>query len=186
MRSILFVGGCRSGKSGLAQRWTEASAARRTFFATARAVDEDMRERIALHQNLRGPSWDCVEEPLDVLAAMRSSTQSSGALLLDCVSFWLCNLMERGLTNKDILAQAEDLGRWLKSPPLPVALVTHESGCGVAPANALGNRFRDINGEANQILANHCHTVIFVSCGLPLPLKGALELSCVSHSVLSL
>ncbi|MCL2122808.1 MAG: bifunctional adenosylcobinamide kinase/adenosylcobinamide-phosphate guanylyltransferase, partial [Desulfovibrionaceae bacterium] len=67
------------------------------------------------------------------------------------------------------------LGRWLSAPPLPVALVTHESGCGVVPASALGNRFRDINGEANQILAHHCHTVIFVSCGLPLPLKGGLE-----------
>jgi len=175
MRSILFVGGCRSGKSGLAQRWAETAAPQRTFFATARPVDEGMRERIARHQSLRGPGWDCVEEPLNVLAAMRNAAGSSGALLLDCVAFWLCNLMEQGLTDEGILERVDDLGRWLNAPPLPVALVTHESGCGVAPANALGNRFRDINGEANQILAEHCHAVIFVSCGLPLPLKGTLE-----------
>ena len=175
MRSILFVGGCRSGKSGLAQRWAESAAPRQTFFATARAVDEGMRERIARHQSLRGPSWDSVEEPLKVLAAMQSAARLRNALLLDCVSFWLCNLLEQGLTDEGILEQVEGLGRWISVPPLPVALVTHESGCGIAPATALGNRFRDINGEANQILAKHCRTVIFVACGLPLTLKGALE-----------
>jgi adenosylcobinamide kinase/adenosylcobinamide-phosphate guanylyltransferase len=177
MRSILFVGGCRSGKSGLAQRWAEAAAPQRTFFATARPVDEAMRERIARHQRLRGTSWECVEEPLDVLAAMRSAVRPDGALLLDCVAFWLCNLMEQGLTHEGIMERVDGLGRWLSAPPLPVALVTHESGCGVAPASALGNRYRDINGEANQILARYCHAVIFVSCGLSLPLKGTLELS---------
>jgi adenosylcobinamide kinase/adenosylcobinamide-phosphate guanylyltransferase len=176
VRSILFAGGCRSGKSGLAQRWTEAAAPRRIFFATARPVDEGMRERIARHQALRGPSWNCVEESLDVLAAMQTAPRASNALLLDCVSFWLCNLMEQGLTDEGILERVDDLGRWLSAPPLPVALVTHESGCGVAPASTLGSRFRDINGEANQILAKRCHTVIFVSCGLPLPLKGTWEL----------
>ena len=176
MHSILFVGGCRSGKSGLAQRWAEAAAPSRTFFATACPVDEGMRERIARHQRLRGPGWECVEEPLDVFAAMRSAARSSGALLLDCVGFWLCNLMEQGLPNADIMQRVDDLGRWLSAPPLPVALVTQESGCGVVPASALGNRFQDISGEANQILAKHCHTVIFVACGLPMPLKGVLEL----------
>jgi adenosylcobinamide kinase/adenosylcobinamide-phosphate guanylyltransferase len=176
MRSMLFVGGCRSGKSGLALRWAEAAALRRTFLATARPVDEAMRERVARHQALRGPGWDCVEEPLDVLAAMRAAARPDNALLLDCVSFWLCNLMERGLTDEGIMEQVDALGNWLSAPPLPVALVSHESGCGVAPASALGNRFRDVNGEANQILAGHCHAVIFVTCGLPLPLKGTLEI----------
>jgi len=175
MRSILFVGGCRSGKSGLAQAWTEQAAPQRSFFATARPVDEGMRDRIARHQRLRGPGWRCVEEPLNVLAAMQAAASSGGALLLDCVSFWLCNLMEQGLADDAIIKQVNDLGRWLIAPPLPVALATHESGCGVAPASEIGNRFRDINGEANQILARHCHAVILVSCGLPLPLKGTLE-----------
>ena len=175
MRSILFVGGCRSGKSGLAQRWAEAAAPQRIFFATALPVDEAMRERIARHQSLRGSNWSCVEEPLNVLTAMRTAAHS-GSMLLDCVSFWLCNLMERGLTDAHILEQVDDLGRWLSVPQVPVALVTHESGCGVAPANTLGNRFRDVNGEANQILAKYCQTVVFVSCGLPLPLKGTLEI----------
>jgi adenosylcobinamide kinase/adenosylcobinamide-phosphate guanylyltransferase len=175
-KSILFVGGCRSGKSGLAQRWAETAAPQQSFFATARPIDESMNERIARHRSLRGTSWDCVEEPLNVLAAMQTAARSGSALLLDCVSFWLCNLMEQGLTDEDIRARVEDLSHWLSAPPLPVALVAHESGCGVAPASALGNRFRDINGEANQILATRCHTVIFVSCGLPLTLKGALEL----------
>ena len=176
MRSILFVGGCRSGKSGLAQHWIETVAPRRFFFATAYPVDEGMRERIARHKALRGPSWACVEEPLNVLAAMQTEAHSDSALLLDCVSFWLCNLMAQGLTDERIIEQVDALGCWLSAPPLPVALVTHESGCGVVPANALGNRFRDINGEANQIFARHCHTVIFVSCGLPLLLKGAWDL----------
>ena len=179
MSSILFVGGCRSGKSGLAQRWAEKTAPRRVFIATARAVDAEMQARIARHRAGRGPGWSCVEEAVKLVPVMQdlaSEPVADKALLLDCVSFWLCNLMELGLADKDIADKVEELGRWLAVAPLPVAVVTHESGCGVAPASTLGNHFRDLNGEANQILARHCPCVILVSCGLPLMLKGSAQL----------
>jgi adenosylcobinamide kinase/adenosylcobinamide-phosphate guanylyltransferase len=172
MHSTLFVGGCRSGKSALALRRAEELAARRMFIATARLADEAMRERVARHRAQRGRGWDCVEAPLDPLAAARETSGNVGVLLLDCVSFWLCNLMEREPDDGRILDRARDLALWLRTPPVPMLVVTHESGCGVAPAGALGNRFRDLNGEANQILAQSCRNVILVACGLPLPLKG--------------
>jgi adenosylcobinamide kinase/adenosylcobinamide-phosphate guanylyltransferase len=174
MHSTLFVGGCRSGKSGLALRRAEALAARRTFIATARLADEAMRERAARHKAQRGPGWNCVEAPFEPLAAAREAANEAGVLLLDCIGFWLCNLMEREADDGRILERARELALWLHAPPVPVLVVTHESGCGVAPATALGNRFRDLNGEANQILAQSCRDVILVACGLPLPLKGAL------------
>ena len=171
MNSILFVGGCRSGKSALALNWVEKAAPRRVFIATAQAVDAEMQKRIARHQAERGPGWSCVEEPVKIVSALQGAALANTALLLDCVSFWLCNLMEQGLADKDILGQVEELAHWLAAPAVPVAVVTHESGCGVAPASLAGNHFRDLNGEANQLLARHCHSVFFVSCGLPLCLK---------------
>lgn len=175
MQSTLIIGGCRSGKSAFALRRAEALAARRAFIATARPVDAAMQQRIARHRMERGEGWMTMETPDDPLSAAHEAAKTAGAVVIDCIAFWLCNLMERGLSSEHILIHVSALAHLLAAPPAPMLVVTHENGCGVAPASALGNLFRDLNGEANQILAQSCRNVILVSCGLPLPLKGALE-----------
>lgn len=45
---------------------------------------------------------------------------------------------------------------------------------GMVAMSGLGRRFQDTLGQANQMLARACRTVLFVSCGLPLVLKGRL------------
>ncbi len=150
---VLFVGGTRSGKSALAQRWAEAQASRRLFLATCRVEDGDveMAARVARHQAGRGVGWFCVEEALDPLAALKgflaaTADQNGHAVdvaLLDCVSLWIANLLAAGLL-------------------------------GIVPATPLGRAYRDALGLANQTLAGVCTHVVFVSCGLPLALKGPL------------
>ena len=49
-KALLFVGGTRSGKSGMAQRWAEAQAPQRLYLATGRADDAEMAARIARHK----------------------------------------------------------------------------------------------------------------------------------------
>ena len=84
----------------------------------------------------------------------------------------LSNLLLREDAAAVVLDRVAELARWLSRAPLPVAVVTNETGLGLVPATPLGRLFRDVAGEANQLLAGACQDVLLVSCGLPLPLKG--------------
>jgi len=178
--AIFFVGGIRSGKSGLAQRWAEALAPRRLYLATGQACDEEMTARIARHKAERGAGWQCLEEPLDPAAALASAPFSPsgvgcpGVLLLDCVSQWVANLMAGEMTETAVLERVDALAAAARAFPVPVGMVSVEAGLGMVAMSGLGRRFQDTLGQANQMLAQACHTVLFVSCGLPLVLKGRL------------
>ena len=182
-RAILFVGGTRSGKSGMAQRWAEAQAPQRLYLATGRADDDEMAARIARHKAERGSGWLCREEPLDpaaALAAVATAVQAGGGsgipgvVLFDCASLWVANLMAADMMEKDILDRVDALAAVIANYPLPLALVSVEAGLGMVAMSSLGRRFQDTLGLANQALARVCDTVLFVSCGLPLVLKGQL------------
>lgn len=97
-----------------------------------------------------------------------------GVILLDCISLWIANLLARDQDEETILRNVSALGERLAAPPLPVAVVSAETGLGLVPMSPLGRAFNDVLGLANQELARVCHHVVFVSCGLPLALKGAL------------
>ena len=179
----LFVGGVRSGKSALAQKWAEAQGQRRLYLATCKVADAEMAERVRLHQAARGPEWSCLEEPLNMVSALDSlwaKKSSPGAgygpdvILLDCVSIWLANLLEAGLDDAAVLDRVDALTASLGRRTLPVAVVTAETGLGLVPPSALGRRFLDLLGLTNQRLALAADPVIFVSCGLALALRGNL------------
>ena len=179
--AVLFVGGTRSGKSGLAQRWAEAQAPQRLYLATGRADDEEMAARIARHKQERGLGWHCLEEPLDpagalasLMSAVQPDSNGPGVVLFDCVSLWVANLMAADMSERDILDRVEALAASIAAYPLPLALVSVEAGLGMVAMSSLGRRFQDTLGLANQALARVCGTVLFVSCGLPLVLKGQL------------
>ncbi|MTJ93745.1 MAG: bifunctional adenosylcobinamide kinase/adenosylcobinamide-phosphate guanylyltransferase [Desulfovibrio sp.] len=182
-KALLFVGGTRSGKSGMALRWAEAQAPHRLYLATGRADDEEMTARIARHKAERGSGWLCSEEPLDPAAVLAGVARKSaggsdncaaGVVLLDCVSLWVANLMAADMAEKDILDRVDALAAVIADYPLPLVLVSVEAGLGMVAMSSLGRRFQDTLGLANQALARVCDTVLFVSCGLPLVLKGQL------------
>lgn len=172
MQTILFVGGTRSGKSALAQRWAESRAAQRLFIATAQARDADFAQRIAQHQAQRGTGWTTLEEPLALVSCLRHA--HAPVIVVDCITLWLCNMLEQSHDAPAILEAVDTLTAWLCHAPVPVALVTAEVGCGVVPVSALGRAFCDIQGAANQRLAVACNTVLLVHCGLPLALKDRI------------
>ncbi len=199
-RTILFTGGCRSGKSGLAQRWVESLGPERVYVATGAARDAEMAERVRRHQAARGAGWRTVEEQLDVCAALRacmgpgagqSAPQSAGqsapqfppqsgphGVLLDCITLWLTNRMLADHDDAAILRGVGDLATLLRAASAPVAVVTNEVGWGVVPESPLGRRFRDLSGEANQLLATACTDVILAVSGLPLAVKGRVPAAC--------
>ena len=168
-RSLLVLGGARSGKSRYAQAAAEAMPGELVYLATAQAFDDEMTQRIARHRDDRGPRWRTVEEPLDLAAAIGRKAGPTRTILIDCLTLWTSNLL---LAERDMAAATADLIAALAAAPGPVVLVSNEVGLGIVPDNALARRFRDAAGELNQAVAAAVDTVVLMSAGLPLILKG--------------
>ena len=180
MSVVLFTGGCRSGKSALAQQWTEQHGRSCVYLATASVHDDEMAARVAAHQATRGSVWNTLElaaepDPLDLPSALTrvtGSRQADGhAVLIDCTTLWLAGLMMHGLDDQAIVGRVNALCSSLQQSAVPVALVHNETGWGIVPDNALGRRFRDVSGLMGQRLAAVCNEVILAVCGLPVVVK---------------
>jgi adenosylcobinamide kinase / adenosylcobinamide-phosphate guanylyltransferase len=170
IRSLLVLGGARSGKSAYAQSLAEAYGSERLYLATAAAGDEEMAARIARHQADRGQGWTTLEEPLDIAAALLTRAQAGRVVVVDCLTLWLSNLM---LAGRDLGSAITSLGDAIGGLAGPVILVSNEVGMGLVPDNKLGRDFRDWQGRANREIGAACDAVIFVAAGFPLRLKPA-------------
>lgn len=164
-RVTLVLGGARSGKSRYAEGLS-VSYDHKTYIATAEAFDDEMRERIARHQEQRGQGWTTIETPYDLPGPVKDAT---GFVLIDCVTVWIGNLMHREL---HVAAEVDKLVAALETTDARVVLVSNEVGLSIVPENALARRFRDAQGIANQRLAEVADEVVFVAAGLPLVLKS--------------
>ena len=169
-RSVLVIGGARSGKSRYAQALAESTSAHRLFLATAEAGDKEMSARIARHRADRGLGWETREEPLDLVGALRAEARPGRVVLVDCLTLWLSNMM---FAERDLAAEVARLAAETLDLPSPVVFVSNEVGHGIAPATALGRTFRDEQGRANQEIAAACGAVVFVTAGLPALIKPA-------------
>lgn len=169
-RFALVLGGARSGKSALAERLVRGAGGAAVYIATAQAWDDEMAARIAQHRTDRGEGWQTVEAPLDLPAALTEAAQPGRAVLIDCLTLWLSNLM---LGGHDIAAATDALEGAVRAAPCPVAMVANEVGLGIVPDNALARRFRDAQGRLNQRMAAAADLVLFCAAGLPLVMKGA-------------
>jgi len=182
-RSELILGGQKSGKSRraelLARTWlTQSPQHRAVLVATARPWDEEMRARIARHQQERAqrvPGLRTVEEPLRLAGAIAAHSRSDTLLVVDCLTLWLTNwLMPAGAPpQEDLGAQRAALLQALGAAAGPVVLVGNEIGLGVIPLGREVRAFVDALGGLNQDVARVCERVTLMAAGLPLTLKGA-------------
>lgn len=167
-RITLILGGARSGKSRLAERLAEQRTGRLVYIATAEAWDDEMRLRIAEHKARRSDRWHNIEAPVAIAAALQDLPRETGAVLIDCLTLWLSNLMHAG---HDLAAQTAGLVAALNTAGVPVLLVSNEVGLGIVPDNKLARDFRDAQGRLNQAVAGAADHAIFMAAGLPLVLK---------------
>jgi adenosylcobinamide kinase/adenosylcobinamide-phosphate guanylyltransferase len=164
---ILVIGGARSGKSRHAERLIAEYPPPWIYVATAEALDDEMRARIAAHRNRRDGRWHTIEAPHALAVAVRDAPVGQ-PLLLDCLTLWLSN---RLLADAEIEAEMGVLADALAARTAATIVVSNEVGLGIVPDNALARRFRDAAGAANQMLAARAERVDFIAAGLPLRLK---------------
>jgi adenosylcobinamide kinase/adenosylcobinamide-phosphate guanylyltransferase len=166
--STLVLGGARSGKSRFAESLVIGSRLKPLYVATASAGDEEMTARIEEHRQRRGRHWLTIEEPVNLTAVLGQLARADTAVLVDCLTLWLNNLMMRGI---DIATEVEELAGIIPALAGPVVFVSNEVGLGLVPDNPMGREFRDHAGRLNQVVAARAARVYFVAAGLPLALK---------------
>ncbi len=165
----LILGGARSGKSAYAEQAALASGKAPVYIATGWAGDDEMQQRIVLHQARRGTQWLLAEEPMHLAQALLAVDAEDRAVVVDCLTLWLSNCLHMG----DWPAAKARLLQVLPDLSADIYLVSNEVGSGIVPLGELPRRFVDESGWLHQELARICDRVQLVVAGLPLTLKDA-------------
>ncbi|MDL2407930.1 bifunctional adenosylcobinamide kinase/adenosylcobinamide-phosphate guanylyltransferase [Rhizobium calliandrae] len=169
-RAVLVLGGARSGKSRLAEKLISDTGLERHYLATGQAWDDEMRDRIAQHRADRGDLlWTTHEEPLDLTARLAAIDGEGRAVLVDCLTLWVTNLM---MAERHIATEFAALTEFLPGAKSRLVLVSNEVGLGIVPENPMARAFRDHAGRLHQMIAAASAEVYFIAAGLPLKMKG--------------
>ena len=193
----LVLGGARSGKSSFSEQWLQAQREKAQsekaqqppiYVATAQALDDEMQQRIAHHQQQRVSSnWQLMECPrhlneLIIELDDKCLTQRVGAqyILVDCLTLWLSNHLMVALDQKhndkqikDYLAnKITELIEALTEHSATIVLVANEVGLGVVPRGKPSRVLVDHAGGRKQQLAKIAEQVTLVTAGIPLTLKS--------------
>ena len=173
----LVLGGVRSGKSRYAQQLAGQSS-RVVFVATGKATDDEMAGKIARHREERPAEWLTVEEPLELAKVVAEHDLNSEVIVVDCLTLFASHLMDTEREDNCAVERRIDaFCSALRSVRCAVVLVSNEVGSGVVPEYAAGRRYRDLLGEINQRVARIADDVVLMVAGLPLALKGHLEVT---------
>lgn len=167
---VLVLGGARSGKSTWALNHVQDHYDAYLFMATAEVNDREMAKRVRLHQAARGEKWRLIEEPLRLDQALENNCRHVDAVLVDCLTVWLSNvLLKEG--KAAVRPYVEGLLDAVSNAAPSVVLVSNEVGSGIVPEHALGRDFRDLAGLLNRKMAALSDRVVLTVAGLPLYLK---------------
>ncbi|MDR1411199.1 MAG: bifunctional adenosylcobinamide kinase/adenosylcobinamide-phosphate guanylyltransferase [Spirochaetaceae bacterium] len=178
---ILITGGIKSGKSRraleLALEWQFPVS----FIATAEALDNEMKERIARHREERarladrstggvsgeGIGFATVEEPLEL---DRAAGEAGERAVVDCIPMWINNLM--------YYRREDDFSRILggfvagmRENMRGCIVVTNETGLGNVPFDEATRRYNLLLAEANRKIAAAADRVELMVSGIPLRIK---------------
>lgn len=183
-RLTFILGGARSGKSTYAERLARQQSGNVLYIATAQALDEEMAARIRQHRSQRPPTWQTLEAPSNVAAALRNLPGPQPDLaLLDCLTLLVSNLMlqacpadgesQAQAAEALVRAEIESLLAVIQSSPPDWIVVSNEVGMGLVPPYPLGRIYRDLLGWANQKMAASADEVLLMVAGLPWKLTPA-------------
>jgi adenosylcobinamide kinase/adenosylcobinamide-phosphate guanylyltransferase len=169
MTLVVLTGGARAGKSALALRYAARWQGPVAYVATAEGRDEEMARRIERHRAERSADWLTVEEPL----ALREALEGLGGRLaiVDCLTLWVANLLERGDGEQAILEDARETAAVAAAREAPTVVVTNEVGLGIVPATPLGRTYRDVLGSVNRVFVERADEARLVVAGRALALE---------------
>jgi adenosylcobinamide kinase/adenosylcobinamide-phosphate guanylyltransferase len=99
---------------------------------------------------------------------------SYSVILIDCLTLWVSNIMHAGLDFNEETAHLVDTIS--QEHPALVYIVSNEVSMGLVPETALGREYRDNIGLLNRKVAKAATDVFFMAAGIPMKIKGAMEI----------
>ena len=182
---ILVTGGTRSGKSSFAEKLCREQNNETAYIATSVPFDDEMKDRVKKHQQMRPSQWKTYEIYEDVFNIIPEIAKNHKTVILDCVTLMVNNLMFRenldydemtthevGALEERIKKQFVRLIEAVKKTELYFVIVTNEIGLSPVSGNRLTRIYTDIIGRMNQLVAAACDEVYFVVSGIPMRIKG--------------
>ncbi len=181
-KTVLLIGGARSGKSSYAEEMARQIGGEVLFVATAEARDDEMHRRIEVHKKSRPAHWHTLETPCKVGNYIASDNRAYKVVVLDCVTLLVNNILcqhmvENGddvnekAVEDDVKAEIKAIIDCMQKSPATYILVTNEVGEGIIPLGASTRIYRDVLGRANQMLARAVDEVYLMVAGIPLRVK---------------
>lgn len=174
----LVLGGARSGKSEFAEDIYKGIDDV-TYIATAKAIDKEFEERIALHKARRNTKWTTIEAYKD-FASIEMKTKY---YFLDDVTNMLTNILfdhlgARDITDEDVslveklvINEVATLFARVKEMDGDIVIVSSELGAGLVPEAKLSRLFRDMHGKVNQYIAKNADEVYYVIASIGVKIK---------------
>lgn len=174
----LVLGGARSGKSEFAEEiYKDIDDV--TYIATAKAIDKEFEERIAMHKARRNTKWTTIEAYKD-FASIEMKTKY---YFLDDVTNMLTNILfdhlgardiddeDVSLVEKLVIDEAATLFTRVKEMGADIVIVSSELGAGLVPEAKLSRLFRDMHGKVNQYIAKNADEVYYVIASIGVKIK---------------
>lgn len=177
---VLVTGGARSGKSSFAEKYVLHAAAKCDYIATAEILDEEMAERVRLHQARRNNGrWVNHEGYYDADQLFGQLGSETGAVLFDCLTLYMTNYMyghgaiegDFSTRTKYVMDKIDKLIGAAKACGKTVVFVTNEVGAGIVPDNVISREYRDLSGWVNQRVAEACDEVYVCYAGMAVDFK---------------
>lgn len=171
--TTLIIGGASSGKTKFAEELTLKQGSRPLYVATAQPHDEEMKEKIKIHQQSRASAnWETIEAHYDLANKIDSlNLKLFDTVLIDCLTMWLTN---HYLKDNDIFKESLKLISAIQRAKINLVIVTNEIGYSVVPENKMAREFQKIQGQLNQQIALEVQRVIQVVAGLPVVIKESI------------
>lgn len=175
--NALVWGGAASGKSAYAEGLACRLSPHRHYLATMANDSPEAQARIERHRSQRaGLSFETIECGGSLLAALQTDAPRKGVALLDDLG----NLVSRALFAPDgsmadpdsTLARLEQEVTQLFSTFEHVVIVGNEVGCDGRAYDSATLAWIRLMGTLGCRIAARADTVIEVSAGMPLTLKG--------------
>ncbi len=177
---VLVIGPAYCGKSELANRTLKAN--RRTLVIGTADLNEGLlAARVKELRAKRPDHWEHQDGLLELGSQLRQQAALYEQILVDSMNQWVANLI---LTQaqKYSLEQLQPLCEKATadfcsalaeiSGKTHITMVTSEVGAGITPPKPVARLFRQLVSRINCRLADLSSSVVLVSAGIPLLIKG--------------
>jgi len=182
MGIVLVLGGTKTGKTTFAENRARSISEEQNrpvhYIATAKAIDEEMVDRIRKHREKRPVQWITIEEPTHISSVLSSLKGERTVIILDCLTLLMTNLIfgkGENCSRKDaeqvVFSEIERIIIESSKLESELIIISNQVENGLVSEYKWARMFQDITGMTHQKLAAAADHVYMMNAGLAQKLK---------------